>query len=114
LANARGGYHLDEPVCWKIQTETELYPSPSENVMYTRSMIKLDCEMWDASLERSSAGEDSPMLYIRNSRRDPYQQRLIGSWADAQASQIQHTFPYGNPDYFTFRVPLQTALIMDK
>lgn len=38
----------------------------------------------------------------------------FGSWADAQASQIQHTFPYGNPDYFTFRVPLQTALIMDK
>ena len=29
LANVRDGYRLDEPVCWKIQTETELCPCPS-------------------------------------------------------------------------------------
>jgi hypothetical protein len=57
------------------------------DVMYSRPMIELDCEMWDASLDRSSAGEDSPMLYVRTWRRELYQQTCIGSWAKAQASQ---------------------------
>jgi hypothetical protein len=38
--------------------------------------------------------------------------RLLGR--SSSESIVQHTYPYTNPDYFTFRVPLRIALIMDK